>query len=65
MGTNSTLSILPLPWFYENIWHVATRVQDFIYLHLCLAVHLLLFFGIDDNHVIHNWEFIMSFALGT
>lgn len=57
--------LLPLPGFYENSGHIASRVQDLVYLHLCLAVHSLLLFGINDNHIIHYWKLVVPFALGS
>lgn len=57
--------ILPLSGLYEDSRHTASRVQDLVNLHLCLAIYSVLFFGVNHHHIIHHWKFIVPFALGT
>lgn len=60
----ASLKSLPLPGLYEDSRHTASRVQDLVNLHLCLAIYSVLFFGVNHHHVVHHWKFIVPFALG-
>lgn len=71
MGTDSkrklfipSLKSLPLPGLYEDSRHTASRVQDLVNLHLCLAIYPVLLFKVNHHHVIHHWKFIVPFSLG-
>lgn len=60
-----SLKCLPLPGLYEDSRHTASRIQDLVNLHLCLAIYSVLFFGVNHHHIIHHWKFIVPLALGT